>query len=142
MLWINSVYPLGSDRTTASEPTMPPVLARFSTTTDCPSDRPIAALRWRATTSVGPPGENGTTSVSGRVGKDCPKEGLHASNPMASAATHLMACLLAMYLYVTTAGSPAPPRSSVMVAHGYELLGNAGMERDGLIELALRDAML
>jgi hypothetical protein len=47
---------------------MPPALGLFSTITGWPRDFSMAWARVRATVSVGPPAENGTTMVTGLVG--------------------------------------------------------------------------
>src|SRR4051812_15049110 len=47
---------------------VPPAPTAFSTVTGCPSERPIGIAIMRATTSVGPPAANGTTSEIGRSG--------------------------------------------------------------------------
>ncbi len=64
----SSVWPSGVARITSSEPIAPLAPALFSTTTDWPSAAPSATAYWRAKTSVGPPGGNGTTSRIGRDG--------------------------------------------------------------------------
>src|SRR5215207_7790746 len=66
---ISIVWPSGCARATASAPTMvlPPGL--FSTCTGLPSAADIRSAISRVTTSVLPPGEKGTTIVTGRDGK-------------------------------------------------------------------------
>src|ERR1700694_1342921 len=49
----------------------PPAPVTFSTTTVCPRLFVIRSAMIRAIVSVGPPAENGTTIVTGRVGKFC-----------------------------------------------------------------------
>src|SRR5258706_4798159 len=49
--------------------TLPEAPVTFSITTVCPSVLRICSARMRASTSVGPPAENGTISVIGRDGK-------------------------------------------------------------------------
>src|SRR4051812_23932062 len=50
---------------------LPPAPVTFSTTTVCPRLFVIRSATIRAIVSVGPPAENGTTTVTGRVGKFC-----------------------------------------------------------------------
>src|SRR5581483_1802254 len=50
---------------------LPPAPVVFSTTTVCPRLCVIRAAMILAIVSVGPPAENGTTSVTARVGKFC-----------------------------------------------------------------------
>src|SRR5205085_3845082 len=50
---------------------LPPAPVTFSTTTVCPRLFVIRSAMIRAIVSVGPPAENGTTIVTGRVGKFC-----------------------------------------------------------------------
>ena len=52
-------------------PTMPPAPGMLSTMTCWPSSSVIRGERMRATTSIGPPAANGTTTVGGRVGQSC-----------------------------------------------------------------------
>ena len=81
---------MGSERRTASVPTMPPELARFSTTTGWPSDFAMESARWRATTSVGPPAENGTMSVTGRCGNSWANAAAQAATVRMSAEMRFM----------------------------------------------------
>src|SRR3954447_16711554 len=70
MLHTQRVWPSPAALATASAPTMPPAPARFSTTTVEPAtERWRKAAARRATTSVLPPGGNGTTSRIGRFGQ-------------------------------------------------------------------------
>src|SRR5205085_10374927 len=50
---------------------LPPAPVTFSTTTVCPRLFVIRSAMIRAIVPVGPPAENGTTIVTGRVGKFC-----------------------------------------------------------------------
>src|SRR6186713_823937 len=50
---------------------LPPAPPTFSTTTVCPSAVPMRCAMIRAMESVEPPGGNGLTSVTVRVGNDC-----------------------------------------------------------------------
>jgi len=63
--WISSVWPSGAARATVAAATVAPAPRLFSTTTAWPSALPIGTASARATTSVGPPAANGTTSVIG-----------------------------------------------------------------------------
>src|SRR5262245_24808286 len=64
------VVPSGGDFATAAVATIVPAPGRFSITTDWPLQRADrSSARMRATTSVGPPAANGTTSFTGRDGK-------------------------------------------------------------------------
>src|SRR5262245_714648 len=66
----NMVVPSGGAFATAAVATMVPAPGRFSITTDWPFHRADKrSARMRATTSVGPPAANGTTSFTGREGK-------------------------------------------------------------------------
>ncbi len=64
----SSEYPSGRARATTVEPTLPEAPERFSTRTGWPR----ACRRWSATVrarmSVDPPGAQGTTMVTGRLG--------------------------------------------------------------------------
>src|SRR5215470_1386604 len=63
------VVPSGGAFATAAVATMVPAPGRFSITTDWPFQRAERrSARMRATTSVGPPAANGTTSFTGRDG--------------------------------------------------------------------------
>ena len=57
------VYPSGAARTTRPTPMVPAAPVTFSMMTDCPSKTCILAATIRASVSVGPPAENGTTIV-------------------------------------------------------------------------------
>src|SRR5216684_2665369 len=50
---------------------LPPAPVTFSTTTVWPRPLVMRSAMMRAMVSVGPPAENGTTMLSGRVGKFC-----------------------------------------------------------------------
>jgi hypothetical protein len=65
---MTSVYPSGAARTISIVPTMPPAPPLLSTMTGCPSCFPNGSAMMRATTSVEPPGANGTIILTGRVG--------------------------------------------------------------------------
>ena len=58
---------------------LPPAPARLSTMTDWPKACPSAGASVRASTSRLPPGEKGTTSVTGFCGKGCASAGAEAS---------------------------------------------------------------
>ena len=64
----SSEYPSGRARATAAEPTLPEAPERFSTTTGWPRDRCKGSATARARMSVEPPGAQGTTMVTGRLG--------------------------------------------------------------------------
>jgi hypothetical protein len=66
-----SVYPSGAARATRPTPRLPAAPATFSTITGWPSDVFMRSAMIRANTSTGPPGANGTTRVTGRVGNVC-----------------------------------------------------------------------
>ena len=57
-----------------SEPTEPPAPALFSTITGWPRRGVSFSAMMRATVSVEPPAENGTTSLMGLAGQDCARE--------------------------------------------------------------------
>ncbi len=61
------VWPSGCARATSAAPVRPPAPPRFSVTT-VPSSVFIFSAHSRPTTSVAPPGENGTTSLMIRSG--------------------------------------------------------------------------
>ena len=61
------VWPSGAARATSAAPVTPPPPPRFSVTT-VPSSGFIRSAHSRPTTSVAPPGENGTTSRMLRSG--------------------------------------------------------------------------
>src|SRR5215468_8022376 len=63
-----SVYLSGGDLTPASMPIIPPAPGLFSTMTCCPSVVASRCATKRPITSVGPPGENGTTIFTGLLG--------------------------------------------------------------------------
>ena len=65
---MSSVWPSGSARATASAPTLPPAPGRFSTTNGWPSARLSRSPTARASTSASPPGANGATMRTGRLG--------------------------------------------------------------------------
>src|SRR5215212_6964807 len=65
---MSSVWPSGAAFATASAPIVEPAPGRLSTTTGWPSALAKPSDITRATTSVKPPGENGTTSVTGLLG--------------------------------------------------------------------------
>src|SRR5262249_55298551 len=71
LLPITNWYPSGGALATRSEPTVPPAPLGFSTTTCWPSTSLSPWARMRPATSLGPPAANGTTRVSGRLGKFC-----------------------------------------------------------------------
>src|SRR5262249_40785224 len=71
LLPITNWYPSGGALATRSEPTVPPAPLGFSTTTCWPRTSLSPWARMRPATSLGPPAANGTTRVSGRVGKFC-----------------------------------------------------------------------
>ena len=62
------VWPSGRARATRAEPTLPDAPERFSTTTGWPRARPKGSATARARMSVEPPGAQGTTIVTGRLG--------------------------------------------------------------------------
>src|SRR5690606_20600253 len=66
---MSKVYPSGLDRATAAVPTLPPAPSLFSTTTLFPQRAPSLSAIRRPTTSVVPPGENGTTMLTERLGQ-------------------------------------------------------------------------
>ena len=73
MTWVlvlpnSSVSPFGVERATSVAPITPPPPPLFSTTT-VPNLAFIRSAQSRPTTSVAPPGENGTISLIGRSGK-------------------------------------------------------------------------
>jgi hypothetical protein len=61
------VWPSAWARATSAAPVTPPPPPRFSVTT-VPSTGFIICAHSRPTTSVAPPGENGTTSLTARSG--------------------------------------------------------------------------
>src|SRR5262249_46208383 len=64
----NHHVPSGAARATRPVPMVPPAPVGFSMITDCPSGPLIRSARMRASVSVGPPAEKGTTMVMGRDG--------------------------------------------------------------------------
>src|SRR3954465_7436397 len=66
-----TMYAAGAARTTRLTPMLPPAPVTFSTTTVWPRLFVIRSAMIRAIVSVGPPAENGTTTVTGRTGKFC-----------------------------------------------------------------------
>jgi hypothetical protein len=58
----------GEALATRAEPIVPPAPPTFSITMVWPSTLPICSATMRATTSLGPPAGNGTTTVIGRAG--------------------------------------------------------------------------
>ena len=62
-----NVWPSGCARATSAAPVTPPPPPRFSVTR-CRACGFIFSAHSRPTTSVAPPGENGTTSLMGRSG--------------------------------------------------------------------------
>src|SRR6266852_5248418 len=62
------VYPSGAARATRPTPIVPAAPLTFSIITGCPSETCILAAMIRASVSVGPPAENGTTIVIGCEG--------------------------------------------------------------------------
>src|SRR3712207_2369872 len=65
----SSVWPSGSDFATTSAPRLPPAPGRLSTTKGWPNTVVSRAASGRATESAKPPGGNGTTMRTGRVGQ-------------------------------------------------------------------------
>src|SRR5438105_6708941 len=74
---------------------LPPAPVTFSTTTVCPMLFAIRSAMIRAIVSVGPPAENGTTIVTGRVGKFCADEVLQNTIAAAISRNRFMAPLCA-----------------------------------------------
>jgi hypothetical protein len=68
MLPASSVYPSGCAAATRALPIVPPPPPTFSMTRGCPRIFPICSVTTRATTSLGPPAGNGTTTVMGLTG--------------------------------------------------------------------------
>src|SRR5207342_3575176 len=74
MTWVlllpnRSVSPFGVERATSAAPITPPPPPLFSVTT-VPNLAFMRSAQSRPTTSVAPPGENGTISLIGRSGKE------------------------------------------------------------------------
>src|SRR5712664_2469759 len=69
---------------------VPPAPPRLSTTTCWPSDLLILSATMRPSASLPPPGGNGMTSVTGRVGYACAAAGRGASDDTIAAPTRLM----------------------------------------------------
>ena len=67
----SSVWPSGVAFATMAVPIVPPAPVRFSITTACPQFSLIFCAMMRASVSVLPPGENGTTMRIGLVGNFC-----------------------------------------------------------------------
>src|SRR5262249_19755026 len=68
-------------------PRLPPAPLTFSTMTGSPSEARIDSVKSRAKVPTGPPGGNGTTTVTGRDGKVCASTlGQDAMRARASAA--------------------------------------------------------
>src|SRR5919108_1099186 len=68
-MWcISTVYPSGLARATSPAATVPPAPSTFWTTIWAPSFFDIGSAISRVTVSVGPPAENGTTTVMFRSG--------------------------------------------------------------------------
>src|SRR4029078_7556728 len=65
------VRPAAPPRHTEVAPVTPDAPDLFSTTMDCPMRSCISAASTRAGTSDSPPGANGTTKVTGRLGYVC-----------------------------------------------------------------------
>src|SRR5436190_13227599 len=72
----SSVYPSGFALAANCAPTAPAAPDLVSTTTGCFSSGSSAAAKGRPTTSTAPPGGNGLTSVTGREGYSCAKDGV------------------------------------------------------------------
>ena len=71
-MWcIISVWPSGRADATRPAAMVPPAPVTFSTTTGWPRSFAMPSATMREITSVGPPAENGTTIVTGRLGKGC-----------------------------------------------------------------------
>src|SRR5216684_3366852 len=68
-----SVYPSALDLATAAVPIRPPAPPRFSTMTCCPRASEKAGATVRAVMSTLPLGGQGTTILTGRLGKSCAK---------------------------------------------------------------------
>src|SRR5690606_38508905 len=73
---------------------VPPAPALFSTRTVWPSVGRMASASERATLSVGPPAENGTTRVTGFEGKSAACAGLRAARDRAAAPAETRAASL------------------------------------------------
>ena len=65
------MWPSGVAFATMAVPIVPPAPVRFSITTGCPQFSLIFCAMMRASVSVPPPGENGTTKRIGLVGNFC-----------------------------------------------------------------------
>src|SRR5262249_49798981 len=68
MLPARSVYPSEGAAATRALPIVPPAPPTFSMTMDCPRVFPTCSVTARATTSLGPPAGNGTTTLMDRDG--------------------------------------------------------------------------
>src|SRR6516225_11684398 len=78
MLPARSVYPSGGAAATRALPIVPPAPVTFSMTMDCPSTFDICSVTTRATTSLGPPAGNGTTTLMDRESHDSDRNGAAA----------------------------------------------------------------
>src|SRR6185436_16625767 len=76
---------------------LPLAPGRFSTTNGWLSDSPSACARMRAKTSVPPPGDEGTTSFTGRAGQSWACAPKPRTN---SAAKSKIRCMESSYLHV------------------------------------------
>src|SRR5258707_11099325 len=87
----NSVCPSGSARATASVPILVAAPPRFSTPTCWPQISESLPATTRAIASVPPPGGNGTTSRTKRVGQPCADARLGSAGAAIEAAVSAMA---------------------------------------------------
>src|SRR6516164_7441765 len=74
-----SVYPSEGAAATRALPIVPPAPLTFSITIQCPRTLPICSVTTRATTSLGPPAGNGTTTLMDRESHDSDRNGAPGS---------------------------------------------------------------
>src|SRR5690606_12542848 len=75
------VWPSAAAFSVALTPMVPPAPARFSTTTGSPSACPMRSASMRASEWVGPPAEEATISLIGRLRQSCASAPVGASAP-------------------------------------------------------------
>src|SRR5574341_2682332 len=124
-------------------PMSPLAPGRLSTTTCCPSASLSFTPMVRASVSVLPPGANGTTNRTGRVGYCCDRTGAAQASARKKAATLTGRLITRRSLLLQGAGviAPALPRPALVVAYRLVLEHRAHQRGDlGLIAvLALPD---
>ena len=91
-------------------PIVPPAPVRFSITTGCPQFSLIFCAMMRASVSVPPPGENGTTKRIGLVG-----------NPFAERVEEGCACATPDVAASMVAASIAKTRSAILISLPFSL---------------------